>query len=153
MKIIEWCNVNQGFISAILSALTLVFSVIAIVVSINTAKLPFKKRLKLVAGHEMSPLGLGLHITAINTGNRPITISMIGFEINGKQVIIPEQIGNSQITLQPTEITTQHYREESLIPAISSAEFPKEENVYAYVKDTEGDMHKKKIGQVSDITG
>ena len=150
--IIAWCNLNQGFTSAMLSVLTLVLSLIAIIVSINTAKLPFKKKLKLVSGHEMSPKGMGIHITAINVGNRPITISMIGIAIRDKQFILPEQIGNSQITLQPTETTSQHYLTFRIAQEILNAGFSKQEHVYAYVKDTEGDIHRRKIGQVRDIT-
>ena len=37
--IINWCNDNNGFITAILSAIGLLLSVIAIVVSIRTARL------------------------------------------------------------------------------------------------------------------
>lgn len=47
MCIIEWCNLNSGFLTGVLSLLTLVVSVIAIVVSIHTAKLPYKKKIKL----------------------------------------------------------------------------------------------------------
>lgn len=35
MEIIEWCNNNQGFISAILSLLTLIASIIAIIISVE----------------------------------------------------------------------------------------------------------------------
>ena len=37
---IAWCNDNVGLVSLILSALTLFVSVIALVVSIQTARLP-----------------------------------------------------------------------------------------------------------------
>lgn len=43
MEIIEWCNNNQGFISAILSLLTLIASIIAIIISIVTSRLPLRK--------------------------------------------------------------------------------------------------------------
>ena len=38
MNIIEWCNSNSGFVSAVLSVVGIVISVIAIVVSIRTAR-------------------------------------------------------------------------------------------------------------------
>ena len=47
--IVNWCNKNNGFITAILSAIGLLLSIIAIVVSIRTARLPYKKKLKLTS--------------------------------------------------------------------------------------------------------
>lgn len=44
MNFIDWCNNNMGFVSLLLSALTLFVSILAIVVSIHTAKLPYKKK-------------------------------------------------------------------------------------------------------------
>lgn len=49
MNIIRWCNENNGFLTAILSLIGLVLSVTAIVVSIRTARLPYKKKLMLAA--------------------------------------------------------------------------------------------------------
>ena len=43
MNIIRWCNENNGFLTAILSLIGLVLSVIAIVVSIRTARLCEKR--------------------------------------------------------------------------------------------------------------
>lgn len=43
MAFIEWCNNNQGFITAIFSLLSLLVSTIAIVISILTSRLPYKK--------------------------------------------------------------------------------------------------------------
>ena len=44
MKYIQWCNENNGFLTAILSITSLLLSVTAIVVSIMTARLPYKKK-------------------------------------------------------------------------------------------------------------
>ena len=151
ITIIEWCNSNQGFTSAVLSALTLIFSGIAIFVSIQTAKLPFLKKLKLISGYAISELGYGVHVTIINVGNRPVTISMVGIMINRKQIIIPSQIGKSQKTLQPTEETKQYYSLDVLKKTILEQKFALSDDVYGYVEDTEGDIYKRKIGTVSDI--
>ena len=51
--IIQWCNDNDGFLSAILSVIGLIISIIAIVVSIRTARLPFKKKLKMTVATEV----------------------------------------------------------------------------------------------------
>ena len=44
-EIINWCNSNNGFATILLSALTLLVSIIAIIVSIHAARLPYKKKL------------------------------------------------------------------------------------------------------------
>lgn len=41
MDVIQWCNENNGFLTAILSVVGLMLSVIAIVISIHTARLPY----------------------------------------------------------------------------------------------------------------
>ena len=45
MEIIQWCNNNEGFLTMLLSLFTLVTSIIAIIVSIKTAQLPYKKKI------------------------------------------------------------------------------------------------------------
>ena len=47
-ELINWCNQNEGFLSFVLSAVTIVISIIAIKTSINAAKLPFKIKLKVI---------------------------------------------------------------------------------------------------------
>ena len=49
-EIITWCNSNNGFATILLSALTLLVSIIAIIVSIRTARLPYKKKLIVSGG-------------------------------------------------------------------------------------------------------
>lgn len=44
MNFVQWCNGDNGFLTAILSLIGLIFSA-AIVVSIRTARLPYKKRI------------------------------------------------------------------------------------------------------------
>ena len=78
--IIEWCNINSGFIQAILALLTLIVSIIAIAVSIKTANLPYKKKMVLTFG---SYIGVGfvddgIHVTCINCGNRTFHIKKLG---------------------------------------------------------------------------
>ena len=45
MEFICWCNENNGFLTAVLSIIGLLLSMIAIVVSVSTARMPYKKRL------------------------------------------------------------------------------------------------------------
>ena len=91
MNIIQWCNENNGFLTAILSLIGLILSVTAIVVSIRTARLPYKKKLmlgsSLLLGVSRIPLRgtetslVGLSSTATNVGNRTISLTYLGFAI------------------------------------------------------------------------
>ena len=45
-NIIQWCNDNVGFATIVLSTLTLLVSIIALIVSTRTARLPYKKIIK-----------------------------------------------------------------------------------------------------------
>ena len=86
LKIITWCNENQGFLSAILSAVGILLSVIAIVVSIRTAMLPFKKKLKLtssvdvafskntITGEIFNDI-MGISVNIANVGSRNVSIT------------------------------------------------------------------------------
>ena len=53
-----------------LSFLTLFFSVIAIIVSINTSRLPYKKKLLVNAGSFIGNDLIGIYVTITNIGNR-----------------------------------------------------------------------------------
>lgn len=50
MTFLEWCNNNQGFITAIFSLHSLLTSTTAIVISIFTSKLPYKKAVRVFSG-------------------------------------------------------------------------------------------------------
>ncbi|WP_330390096.1 MBL fold metallo-hydrolase [Butyrivibrio hungatei] len=91
---IQWCNDNVGFATIVLSALTLLVSIIAIFVSIRTARLPYKKLIKIEAGSYFTTDGAsGLHVTAINCGNMDFTISSMGCRVNGKRIYIAGDTG------------------------------------------------------------
>lgn len=91
MNVIQWCNDNNGFLTAILSLIGLILSVTAIVVSIRTARLPYKKKLLLgssiLLGVSRIPLRgtetslMGLSSTATNVGNRTISLTYLGSAI------------------------------------------------------------------------
>ena len=144
-KIIYWCNINTGFATILLSTLTLIVSIVAIFVSINTARLPYKKKLLLVSGSFISGSGIGIHITVTNIGNRPIRIATIGFKIKSKVYIQPRTLSESQIMLNQGETTSQYF----VLEDFTSVSIPKEVDdfarVYAYVEDSEGKKYKKYV--------
>ena len=108
-EIITWCNSNNGFATILLSALPLLVSIIAIIVSIRTARLPYKKKLIVSGGSFISAGGIGLYITATNVGNRQLKISNIGFQIQKHVYINTHTIHESQIILGQGEVTSQYY--------------------------------------------
>lgn len=79
---IEWCNDNPGFVSALLTIMSIALSVIAIIVSIKVAKLPFKKKIAIAY---YTNIGIGSNdgiefftVEATNIGNRIIKVSFVG---------------------------------------------------------------------------
>lgn len=149
--IITWCNDNAGFASAVLALGTIIVSVIAIIVSLRTARLPYLKRIKITSGWSYGIVSGGIHITAINTGNRPVTISMIGILIRDKQIFVPSEMQNLQTKIGVSDSETVLFLHRDLIREIKEYGFSEDENVYGYVTDTEGDIVKKRIGIVKDI--
>lgn len=88
-EVIQWCNDNVRFAIIVLSSLTLLVSVIAIIVSVRTARLPYKKMLKTETGSYLTTDDeSGVHVTAINCGNINFTINSMGFIGKGNQLIV-----------------------------------------------------------------
>ncbi|MFV0395266.1 MAG: hypothetical protein ACK5LC_12870, partial [Coprobacillaceae bacterium] len=115
-EIIEWCNNNEGFAMIVLSLGTLIVSIIAIIISIRTARMPYKKKLLIDTGSYVG-IGIsstGIHITTTNIGNRSIKIIKIGLLINKKYYFNVNTIKDSQITLATGDSTTQYFDENDL---------------------------------------
>ena len=149
--IITWCNTNEGFATLLLSALTLLTSIIAIIVSINTARLPYKKKLLITAGSYIGETEHGFFVTATNVGSRQVKISNIGFKIRNKVLINAFTISKSQIMLSPGDTTTQYYPINDFkqsVRAINVSNFTK---VYAFAEDTENKVYKKYFIRVSNF--
>lgn len=150
-EIITWCNSNNGFATILLSALTLLVSIIAIIVSIRTARLPYKKKLIVSGGSFISAGGIGLYITATNVGNRQLKISNIGFQIQKHVYINTHTIHESQIILGQGEVTSQYYDINDFKKAIFDMQLNGSTKIYAYAKDTEGKEYKKYFSKVSQV--
>ncbi len=150
-NIIEWCNSNSGFIQSILAALTVIISMIAIFVSIMTARIPYKKKILVTSGAyiNLNPFKEdGLHVTCINCGNRPIHIRKIGLFIKPNNTIINiKTIEKSQIKLNPGDETAQYFNTKDLKQL---SEFNHSKKLYAYVEDFEGTVKRKCIGKVRE---
>ncbi len=149
-NIIEWCNLNVGFATILLSTGTLFLSLIAIIVSISTARLPYKKKLLLLTGNfiDICTNNGGIHITVTNTGNRKIKLKKIGLLVNKKYIMNTNTIKESLITLLIGDSTEQYFNYEELMILKS---FNNNARVYGYVKDTEEKTYKKYIGKIKEI--
>lgn len=162
MSIIEWCNINNGFLTGILSLLTLIVSIIAIVVSIRTAKLPYRKKLKLsssldIAFFQDSTTGksgsqiIGVSVNVANIGSRNVNISYLGISVKDqslhgrrqKLTKIRDEITGTGV-IAPTEVKTETYKKTDLIYALSK--FSKKAKIFLFARDTEGKEYYQKAG-------
>lgn len=142
-SVVQWCNENVGFATIVLSALTLMVSIVAIVVSIKTAQLPYKKLLKIETGSRFTIDGeIGLYVTAINCGNMDSTMQSMGFISKEKKFIINVNSNNQYpARLHNGEMITEFFT----IRASEIQNLLSYHKIIAYVKDSEGRVYKKKM--------
>lgn len=136
-EVIQWCNDNNGFLTAVLSFLGLLLSVIAIVISIRTARLPYRKGLKQGASYnivfsknvitsQVNTQMAGISVTAVNVGARDINISFLGLAVKDKSLGqsiqkmagITSDIGGKGV-LHSTELYEAVYSVSDLIQSFS----------------------------------
>ena len=162
-RIILWCNNNTGFLSAVLSSLTLLTSVIAIAVSLRTARLPYRKQLLLSFStnilfekrhNEVISSVVGLSVSAANIGNRNINLSYLGFAIKPrfqkiKHIVNVNRNMKNTGLICPTDVKTVEYTADELIECFQSLK----PSTVLFVKatDTEGKQYQKRCGKVGAI--
>lgn len=76
-NLIEWCNDNEGFLSFMLSLLTILISVIAIIASNKIGKLPYKKDIRAIPNFFLDNDKPVIDLILQNTGNADISIKYI----------------------------------------------------------------------------
>lgn len=142
-NIVLWCNENIGFATIILSVLTLCVSIMTVIVSIRVAYLPYKKIIKIEAGSYFTTYGTsGLHVTAMNCGNMDFTISSMGFITKDKKLIVNFRSHNKYpFRLKNGEQISEYFTDED--PVIKNLKSNR--RIYAYVKDSEGKIYRKRI--------
>lgn len=166
-SIIEWCNINNGFLTGILSLFTLIVSIIAIIASIRTAKLPYKKKLKLsssfdiaffqnpVTGESGSQI-IGVSVNVANIGSRNINISYLGISVKDKSL----HSGQEKLTkiryeitgtgvIAPTEVKTETYKKTDLIYVLSK--LGRKAKLFLYARDSEGKEYYQKAGHAHKL--
>ena len=163
-EIIRWCNDNNGFLTGILSLLTLFVSVIAVVVSIRTARLPYVKRLVLspditilfgtndFTGQSVSQFA-GITVNATNVGNRNINIKFLGLAIRTgfklqKMQTRDRTLGGEGI-LEPTAVSKVEYTAEEML---EFGDIKPRTKVYCCAIDTEGKTYLKYYGRAGRIS-
>lgn len=166
MHCIEWCNANNGFLTGVMSFLTLLVSIIAIVVSIQTARLPYKKRILLSAGityvatrdidgQVFSKIDK-IVISATNIGNRMVNITFLGLSVKplfSKEMMlasINRDMGGTGIMKQTETISTEYLLSEIIGTKrnLSSLAY-----LYIFATDSEGKIYRKKYGRVGRVCG
>lgn len=152
MAFIEWCNNNQGFITAIFSLLSLLVSTIAIVISILTSRLPYKKAVRVSSGSyfgvgEGMENQQGVYVNVLNVGNVPINIVEVGLLHGKKQCINTNTIAKAQGILKQMESVEQSFPSQGLKETFKG----KKGRVYAFAKDAEGHVYKKFLCNAVDF--
>lgn len=163
--IIEWCNDNSGFVSAVLTLVTVLISILAIVISIKMARLPFKKKLRLsgtigyVLGTGIStPTIGGFYVNVCNMGNREVNIKFLGFAVSKNQKknrwdydLLYNFNGSnrSEFPVKPTEIFEVFYPAEGFIKSLQSID--RRRSLFFFLQDTEGKTIKKKFKTVDEV--
>lgn len=161
---IEWCNNNNGFLTALLSLIGLSVSIIAVIVSIRTARLPYKKRIKLSSTtdigfcrnfltNEVYNNIHGISVYATNLGTRIINLRFLGLAMreNGKfkKLAMIKEHQDGKGFIQSTEIRQTTYDRDTLIDIINELDGSK--MLYLMAKDSEGKIYKKRLFRVSEI--
>ncbi|MCD7823909.1 MAG: hypothetical protein LUG86_07860 [Oscillospiraceae bacterium] len=171
MDFITWCNDNSGFMSAVLSFIGLVVSGIAIAVSVNTARLPYKKKLKLctdevavkskISSSRYRTASSGILISCVNIGSRDILLTGLGIcakcsshakKVHGiawERYPIEGAEGSITSVIVPAKAKTLYLLRDRLQKAFIN--ISEKDKIYLYAKDSEGKEYYKKIMNYSEF--
>lgn len=160
--IIDWCNTNNGFLTAVLSLIGLIISTTAVIVSIKTARLPYKKKILLSCSTDIGfftdPVSrqaaseiIGISVNATNVGARNVNITYLGISVKDKSL----QGGQNKMTklrdeitgtgmISPTEVKTEFFKKTDLVCTL--AKLGNHAKVYLYARDSEGQEYIKEVG-------
>ena len=161
VDLINWCNTNQGFLALLLACITSIISVIAITVSIQTARLPYKKKIKINTYYkydfdnkfrETINGGYACSIEIINIGNRDICSKYVGIGYyNNKQLkqIYSNKMGYNSKVISPTNMMETDIFAIELLDV--SQKIDPKTKIYAIFIDTEDKITKKYLGRLNQI--
>lgn len=101
-SIIEWCNDNQGFISAVLSVLTIIISVIAIYYSNKVGRIPYRKKMQVIPCYYEKNGSPIIEMMVINYGLMTLVISHISIK-DVKNDYVGSTLIEKPIVIKPSE--------------------------------------------------
>lgn len=87
MDLINWCNGNQGFLSAILSVVTIFISILAIRMTYKIGKMPYKKHISIIPFLYKDEDKYFIDVVVVNTGLATVLIKSICIANNDNLVI------------------------------------------------------------------
>ncbi|MEN6471710.1 MAG: hypothetical protein ABFC62_09610 [Clostridiaceae bacterium] len=162
--IIGWCNQNNGFLTGILSIVGLLLSSVAIVISIRTARLPYKRKLILSSsilisivqtGLTAEPIPMWLQASVANAGNRTINLTYLGYAIKNKKKVKRLYPINREFEckgiIDPSEMKCVQFSVDELVKGLSSVD-PKLK-LFVYATDSEQNEYSRRAGTVGKLLG
>lgn len=102
IDIIDLCNLNQGFVSALLAIFTIMISVLALITSIQISKMPYRSKLSVIPGYyELNGVPT-MQLLLVNYGLSTLVIEYIAIKDKRKSWVGGVPI-NKPIVLKPSE--------------------------------------------------
>ncbi len=108
-EVIWWCNLNQGFLSAILSIMTILISVFTLILTQKIGKMPYRKEISITPFLMKNCDGYVIDILIVNSGLVPILIDCV--HITNKKGLV---IGMSDGNIKPELLSPNDSKEMSI---------------------------------------
>lgn len=143
--IIEWCNQNQGFLSAILSLLALSLSFLTMIMTYRLGKMPYKKKVKMIPVLYKKNEEFYIDLTLINSGNATLCIKNIGV-LNNEMLNIGMPDEWEFVTLKPCDYYKVQIRLYDDLENIETNQLDLNGHIIIFVNDVDGRRYKASKG-------
>ena len=137
-------------------------SILAIIISIVTARLPYKKKLKLISSYKYGVMqtvmgsnlkSMFITVGVVNVGNRAVSTDYVGlgfYKDKRLQRVYPiDRALNCKEIVNPSQLFEIDYLIEEIL-RLQNIVSP-DEMIYSVVVDTEGRVTKKRFGYLKNI--
>ena len=101
-NIIEWCNVNQGFMSAILTVMAILINIIALYSSYKIGKIPYEKKLKVIPTYYEIANEPVIDVELVNYGISTLVLEDVSIK-DSKNSYVGGTCISDPIILKPSE--------------------------------------------------
>jgi hypothetical protein len=108
MEIIFWCDAHDGFISVILSIFTILISILALVISSQISRTPYKKRIAVSPCYYEENGEPIIDTLIVNYGLTALVIDSISL-MDEKRTNVGGTPGLNPIVIKPSESETFHF--------------------------------------------